>query len=352
MSGSGMRKMQALGTEFWNDSCELTELRGAVEQGAVGATSNPVIVYNVIKADQKNMIPALDRLIGENSHGSEDELAWKLIESLAVQAAGVLEAVYKQSSGQRGYLSVQVNPGFYRSAEQMIAHGKGLAALAPNIGIKAPCTQAGIHALEELTASGIRVNATVSFSVSQAIAAAEAVERGLKKAIVQGIDVSKIRPNITVMVGRLDDHLQRVMAKNPVMIDPGYLHWAGVAVVKKAYDVFMKRDYRSTLLVAAYRHHLHWSQLIGERVAQTIPYSWWKQFNDSAIPVEKTIRDPVDPRIIDALLRGFPDFRKAYEEDGLSPGQFDSYGPSVHTLNQFVNGYHDLLGLVRERRFS
>ena len=158
-----------------------------------------------------------------------------------------------------------------------------------------------------------------------------------------------MHPYVTLMVGRLDDHLQRVMAKEAVSIDPGYLHWAGIAVFKKARAIFRERGYRSTLLAAAYRHHLHWSQLIGPGVVLSMPYAWWKQFEASDIEVGPTLDQPVEPRIVEALYAKFPDFRRAYDEDGLAPDEFVRYGATVHTLSQFIGGYHDLLAVVRER---
>ena len=44
-----MQQTAAFGTDFWNDSCDLRELKDALEQGAVGAMSNPVIVAAVVK---------------------------------------------------------------------------------------------------------------------------------------------------------------------------------------------------------------------------------------------------------------------------------------------------------------
>jgi transaldolase len=103
------------------------------------------------------------------------------------------------------------------------------------------------------------------------------------------------------------------------------------------------------LLAAAYRHHMHWSQLIGPGVILSMPYAWWKQFENSDIPVEPTLDRPVEPRVVETLSRAFADFRRAYDEGGLQPEEFVHYGASVHTLNQFIGGYQDLLGLVRER---
>jgi transaldolase len=151
------------------------------------------------------------------------------------------------------------------------------------------------------------------------------------------------------MIGRLDDHLQRVMAKEAISVDPGYLHWAGIAVFKEARRIFRERGFRSTLLAAAYRHHLHWSQLIGPGVVLSMPYAWWKQFEGSDVEVEETLDRPVEAGIVAALRRKFPDFRRAHDEAGLAPEEFTGYGATVHTLNQFIGGYQDLLGLVRER---
>ena len=98
----------------------------------------------------------------------------------------------------------------------------------------------------------------------------------------------------------------------------------------------MERGYRSTLLAAAYRHHLHWSQLIGRGVILSMPYAWWKQFEASDIEVADTLDRPVEPRIVDGLYTKFADFRRAYDEGGLAPEEFVRYGATVHTLNQFI----------------
>jgi transaldolase len=151
------------------------------------------------------------------------------------------------------------------------------------------------------------------------------------------------------MVGRLDDHLKRVAERDSILVDPGYLNWAGIAVFKKAHRLFVQRQFRSTLLAAAYRHHLHWTELIGKGAIQSIPYGWWKQFNGSDLPLRETLSEPVAEEIVDTLIRRFPDFRRAYDEDGLRPEEFAGYGASVHTLRQFLGGYQQLVEWVRER---
>jgi transaldolase len=226
---------------------------------------------------------------------------------------------------------VQVSPKIYRSTERMIEHGLSLATIAPNIAIKCPATKEGIAAMEELTAQGLNVNATVSFTVSQALATAEALERGMDRALRAGIPRETLHPYVTIMVGRVDDHMRRVAERDSVLFDPAYFNWAGIAVFKKAHQLFVQRRFRSTLLAAAYRHALHWSELIGEGAIQSIPYGWWKQLNGSD------------------LNRKLPDFRRAYDEEGLRPEEFAGYGASVHTLRQFLGGYQQLVEWVRDR---
>lgn len=337
------------GTDFWNDSCSVKELSEAVAQGAVGATSNPVIVYNVVNQETDQWVGVLDQLIGLYAEATEDEIAWKLIEHIACRAARVLEPVYERTGGRKGRLSLQVNPKLYRSAPKMIEHARHLASVAPNMAIKLPCTAEGLAAVEEVTAQGICVNVTVSFSVPQALAAAETIERGLNRAAASGIDVSRLNPYVTIMVGRLDDQLRRAVAKDFITVDPGCIEWAGVAAFKKAYKIFQERKYRGTLLSAAYRNHMHWSEFVGGNVVVSMPYEWWNRFNASAVEVRPRIDIPVRQEIVDELYERFADFRKAYDEDGMMPAEFVHYGATVHTLNQFVGGYSSLLEFVRAR---
>lgn len=346
---SNIQRTIDLGADFWNDSCDLRELGEAVAEGAVGATSNPVIVGQAVAAARETWMPILDQIAAEYPESSEDEIAWQLIDRVGRRASELLLPVYEATKGRKGFLSMQVNPKLHRSPGQMVAHGRILASVAPNVAVKIPATAPGLVAIEALTAGGIRINATVCFTLSQAVACAEAVERGLARATASGTDTITLLPTVTLMVGRVDDHLRRVVEAERVTIDPGYLNWAGVAVFKKAYGIFRERDYRSTLLSAAYRNHLHWTELIGEHVIETIPYAWWKQFNASRLTPRRSIEEPVDEKILDTLLTELPDFRRAYEEDGLAPEAFVRYGASIHTLKQFLAGYHQLLETVRER---
>jgi transaldolase len=349
MTTSRMSQMTALGADWWNDSGVPDELGEAVALGAVGGTSNPVIVSQAVKAQPALCNPIIDRLVTENPRDTEDDLAWKLIHTLAIDAASRLKPVYDRTHGAKGFLSVQISPKYYRSKELMVEQATKLATLAPNIAIKAPATEVGIAAIEELTARGIRINATVSFAVPQAIAVAHALERGLKRARAGGRDTNAIKPYITLMIGRVDDQLKRVAEKEKISTTPGAIDWAGIAVFKNAHQIFKQRGYPGTLLAAAYRHEGHWSQIIGREVLQTVPYTWWTKFNVSSTEPSLTLEQPVDEAVVAELRAKFPDFIRAHDENGMSPRDFATYGATVHTLNQFLGGYDDLVASVRAR---
>ena len=167
--------------------------------------------------------------------------------------------------------------------------------------------------MEEATYRGVSVNCTVSFSVAQALAAAEAVERGLRRREAEGLPVDDMGPVITLMMGRLEDWLRTLAERDGVVCDPDALPWSGVAVFKRAYTIMRERGLRARLLGAAIRHHYHWSELIGGDCVITLPSVWQKRFNGSSVEVRSRIDDPVDPRdrqrARDALRRLRPGLR-------------------------------------------
>jgi len=335
-------------TQVWNDSCSIQELTYAIENGAVGATTNPVIVYEVLKKEMHLWKDRILEIIKENPTGTEEDIAWQLIEEMGKKGAELLMPIFEKEKGLKGRLSMQTNAKYYRNAELMTKQAIHFSTLAPNIQVKMPVTKAGIEAFEEATYNGVAINATVCFTVPQAIAVAEAVERGLKRREQEGKDTSTMNPVCTIMVGRLDDWIKVVAKNKGILIDPGYLEWCGIAAMKKAYKIFQERGYRTKLLAAAYRNYFHWSEFIGGDMVLTIPYEWQKKFNASDIEVVERINNPVDPKIVEELLNKFEDFRKAYNEDGMKPEEFETYGATARTLRGFIKGYENLLGVIRD----
>ena len=335
-------------TDFWNDSCSIDELTYAIEHGAVGATSNPTIVGEVLAKERDRWEGRIAELVAGSPSATEDEVTWLLIEEMAVKASELLLPVFEREHRRKGRLSIQTNPKLYRDPERLVEQALRFDALAPNMQVKIPATRAGIVAIEEVTARGVNVNATVSFTVPQALAVAEAVERGLERRAAAGEDVASMTPVCTIMVGRLDDWLEASAARAGVLLTPGTVNWAGIACVKRAYALYRERGFRTRVLAAAYRNHRHWSELIGGDIILTIPAKWQRLFNASAIEVRPRFDDPVPAEAIEELERLLPDFRRAYEPDGLAVEEFDGFGASARTLRQFIASYQDLVATVRD----
>jgi transaldolase len=142
--------------------------------------------------------------------------------------------------------------------------------------------------------------------------------------------------------------LKVVAEKQNIIANPWTLDWAGVAVLKKAYSIYKERGYRLRLLSAAFRNHLHWSQFIGGDVVISPPFEWQRRFNNSDIAPTCRMETPVDPTIVGELERKFVDFRRAYDEKGMTTAEFDQFGATQRTLRQFSKATDDLVTLVRD----
>ena len=338
---------QTTPTTLWNDSSTLSELTTAIGWGAVGATCNPVIALAAIRSDLPRWQARIAEIARERPTATESQIGWQVVEELSVEAAQLLRPAFEEHKGRNGRLSMQTDPRKNRDAEALADQAAHFAALAPNIIVKIPATEVGIAAIEEATYRGVNINVTVSFTVPQAVAAGEAIERGLTRREAQGKDISTMGPVVTIMVGRLDDWLGEVVARDGLDIDPAHLEWAGVAAFKRAYAEFAARGLRARLLAAAYRNQLQWTELVGGDIVLSPPFAWQQKFQASGHDPQPRIQEPVAPDILASLLR-IPDFVRAYEVDGMTPAEFDDFGATRKTLRQFLEANAELDAIVRD----
>ena len=193
----------ALGpTDIWNDSCAEDELQYAIDYGAVGATANPTIVMDVWKKDPARWRARLREIAAERpvAHGGRARVGDGGGDVAARRAAAA--AHLRAIRGAQGSPVDADQPGL-------------LPQLRADAGARPPLRLAGTEhhrqvpghgrghrrAMEEATYHGVTINCTVSFSVAQAVAAAEAVERGLRRREAEGLRTDDMGPVITIMVG-------------------------------------------------------------------------------------------------------------------------------------------------------
>lgn len=335
-------------TALWNDSADPTQLAASIGFGAVGATCNPVIALAAIRADLGRWRPRIAELYREDPAATEGELGWRLVEELSVAAAAQLRPAFEASGGRNGRLSIQTSPRLAFNTAALAAQAEHFSRLAPNIIVKIPATAEGIAAIEEATYRGIATNATVSFTVSQAVAAAAAVERGLERRAREGLPALELGSVATIMGGRLDDWLKVQADRAGLLLTPGVLDWAGVAALKNAYGIFVERGYSSRVLSAAYRNRLQFTELVGGDLVLSPPFEWQVRLNAADLPLDARIEEPVAPEILAELRANLPDFARAVDPDGLRPEEFADFGASRQTLRQFLAAEAELQQLMRD----
>ena len=336
-------------TVLWNDSADPKELTDALTWGIVGATCNPVIALSALKADKDHWNARIKDYAKAHPDATEDAIGWAMVKELSVNAAKLFEGEFEKHNGRNGRLSIQTDPRNFRSAKALTDQAVEFSKLAKNIIVKIPVTTEAIAAFEEATYQGVSLNATVSFSVAQTIAVAEAIERGLKRREAEGLDISQMGPVCTIMVGRVDDWVKVSAEKSGATIDPGVMEWAGVAVFRHAHKIYEERGYRTRLLSAAFRNHMHWSEIIGGDSVISPPYAWQVRINKSGIkPNLNSVNEPIENRILEPLLTHIPEFRKMYDVDGLKVEEFTNFGATLRTLRGFLQSVNDLEVLVRD----
>lgn len=335
-------------TLLWNDSCGVADLNLALRHGATGATSNPVIVGNVLRKEMADWKDRLNALIHvEMPDATDEEICWALSKEAALKGSNMLLPMFRESGGVKGWQAMQVNPRFYRSTEKTVAHAAELSALNENILIKMPVSTADIPALEECAYRGISVNGTVCFGIPQAVAVAEAVERGLKRREAEGKPIDNVHCSCTIMTGRLDDYMKALVAEREVPITQEYLDCCGEALFKKVYKLYKQQGYRLKLLVANNNSHFLWSRFLGGDILMTINPLWWRRMNGARLPIHETINEEVPQYIVDELLDKLPEYRAVYFEDGLQVSEFNQYGAFKRTMNEFFTGYASFLEYLR-----
>jgi transaldolase len=335
-------------TTYWNDSCSVEELTYAIARGADGATSNPVIVMNVLNKEMHLWRDRIMEVIRDNPTWTETQVSWQVYQELALKGAELLLPVHERSDRKWGRLSIQTDPALYRNRDALLDQTVAFSRLAPNMQVKMPATSAGIGMVEEATYQGVSLNITVSFSVPQVLAAAAAIERGLQRREAEGKDIATMSPVVTMMVGRTDDWMKVVAKRDDIAINPEYLEWCGVACFKHAYGIYQGRGYRARLLAAAYRSFLHWTEFVGGDVTLTIPWEWQVKFNLSDVKPTPRMDVPVDKEIVTALYSSIPEFRRAFDADGMTVAEFDTFGATVRTLRTFIEGWHSFVGIIRD----
>ncbi|MHB0875495.1 MAG: transaldolase family protein [Anaerolineae bacterium] len=313
-----------------------------------GATTNQPITLQALEADPARWREHTLALAADNPGADAGLLARLLFRDIVAAGSRLLLGMFEESGKRYGYICGQVDPRANDDVEAMVEYALALYAASPNVMIKMPGTDAGIEGVRRLTAKGIATTTTLSFTVPQLVAVAEAVEAGLRLARQDGVDLSRCRATGVMMLGRFEDHpeFKRQATEAGIELSPADLRWAGIAVMKRAYAIYKQRRYSAKLLAASMRlgpdvdgrqRIWHLEKLAGMDAVLTIFPNIIEAFLLAyrGDHVCSAVDEAVPAAVLERLLR-VPYFRQAYEEDGLKPGEFASYPPVVATADAFT----------------
>jgi len=206
-----LKSLIATGTKLWLDSIDPDLVRKNYAAGAVGATSNPIIVSDLIKTGRFD-----DQMSELFEKGlSDHDVAWAMNNKLVAEAQEVFKPVYDKTGGNTGFVSFELDP-LLEDVEKPIPHAervKKYIELGKHYGIghgenrmiKVPATPAGLDALESLAAAGIKLNVTLIFSERQYKIARDNIWRGAQKLA----DKSKFKSVYSIFVSRVDVYTEK-----------------------------------------------------------------------------------------------------------------------------------------------
>ena len=357
-----MNRLQALheaGVSIWLDmlSRELLDsgdFAGMIADYAVtGATSNPTIFAKAIRGSDRYD----DQLRGAVASGvtSPQELFFELALDDVGRAADLLRPAYEESAGRDGFVSFECTPDLADDSRATIAQALDLwnRLARPNVMIKVPATEAGIPAIEELTARGVNVNITLLFSLSRYEQVIDAYVTGLERRVAAGQPVNAISSVASFFVSRVD-------AKTDPLLPAGSELRGRVAIANAhlAYLRYRERfaDQRWLALRdlgaqpqrplwastgtkdPAYSDVLYVEDLIAPEVINTMPEATLRAFADhgdvgSALSVDAGVAEETLRLAADAGI-DLPAVTAELEREGV---------------RSFCDSYHDLLDCIEAK---
>lgn len=313
---------------WWTDTADMSTMDEAIENGATGVTTNPILIKKSLYAFPEFWRPYLKSAEGLTGDAKAEEI----LRCVTVEVAKKFEPIYEATKGVQGYVCAQVNPKKQGDTAAMVEMGRRLAAWAPNIAVKLPATAAGLRAIEELAAEGITTVGTVSFTTPQAVAIAAAQQRGIDRCRAAGK-----KPGAAfsvIMVGRLDDYLRDVAQDMQSDVAESDIIQAGTAAIKKADAICKARGYEAKLMPAGMRGGYHAVALAGSDMTFSLSAGILTALGKET-EFAYHMQEPVAPETI-ANLNKIPEFVRAYNVEELPEAEFIRFGASQRTLSQFV----------------
>jgi transaldolase len=352
-----LQQLHDAGVSIWLDTLSRDLLdtgafaRLIADSAVTGATSNPTIFAKAITGSDRYD----DQLREAVAAGIRDpqELFFELALEDVRRAADLLRPVYDATAGRDGFVSFECTPDLADDTAGTVAQALELWRLLErdNVMIKVPATDAGLPAIEELTAGGINVNVTLLFSVRRYQQVIDAYIAGLERRVAAGDPIDAIASVASFFVSRVD-------AKADAMLPSDLRGRVAIANARLAYARYRERFAGPRWLALdeagarpqrplwastgtkdpAYSDVLYVEELIAPDVINTMPEATLRAFADHGDATR--VFEPSSPSSVETLRRA------AYAGLDLTAVTTELEHEGVRS---FCDSYRDLLACIETK---
>lgn len=372
MSTPATRAVQVYGQSIWYDNIQRGLLRsGALarmiaDQGLLGLTSNPSIFEKAI-LDSRDYDEALAAARRQQPRATPQELFSTLAIDDIRAAADLFAPVYRDSAGRDGLVSLEVAPDLAYDADTTIAEAEALFRRVdrPNVMIKVPATEPGLHAVEALIDRGINVNITLLFSIARYEAVVDAYLLGLEARLRRGRPLTGIASVASFFISRIDTLIDKQLQSLAAQGDTdtaqrarALLGTVAVSCAKLAYQrylaLFNSPRFQPLAAAGARSQRLLWAStstknpaysdllyvepLIGADTVNTLPPATFDAFNDHGMLAATLETD------IDTALHRLAELEALGVDLGATTRQLEKDGVAA-----FAQSYRHLLDAIADK---
>jgi len=329
-------------TRFWVNNPTGEELALAVAADAFAGTTNPAYGARLLKTEPAYMQGVIGQACRDG--GTDEAIADRAYQTISARFMAAFLPAYQAAGGRRGWVTMQDDPRNDDAADKIVAAALRHQAVGENYMAKIPVIRTGMDAMAALIERNIPMCATESFAISQALAMCELYERVSKKC-------RKYPPFfITHITGIYDEELQAQVQAKKIDIAPEILREAGSIIGRKQYRLLKARGYHTTMLGGGVRAPLHFTGFVGGDCHVTMNWNTCDELNRGNRRVESQIDVEAPAEYVQELCAKLPDFKRAYEEDGLKPEEFEHFSALLRFRGMFVAGCDAVLAAVRQIR--
>jgi transaldolase len=341
-----LQSLIASGTKVWLDSIDPELVAKNRTLGATGATSNPIIIADLIKTGRFDK--DLARFMKDGL--TDEDIAWQLTDMLVRQAQAVFLPVWESTKGNDGYVSFELDPLLEDPAlampesertQRYLALAKKWSAGHRNRMIKIPATPAGLAALEEVAAAGVTINVTLVFSPRQYTTARDAIWRGVQK---RG-SLTAFKSVYSIFVSRLDVYTEEHLPQ----LSPRARGQVGIVNAKHIWH--MNREFWADKKLPLKQEMIFAST--GTKKKEDPPWKYVEAFAGSDIETNPpATNDKVEAsgRTITRQVDQLPPKEVLDEIDRLVDMNHLEETLMREGVKKFADPQHALLALIAERR--